>query len=412
MPYIPFKRSISQRHCDGATGHFDRLCIRFVPRGRSDENDMQVLFPEEVCYSVTNSCIPLPQNYSRQMKKILSIAGARPQFIKHAALQRWLQKRFRAVTLHTGQHYDANMSDIFFAELNIPAPEFQLKHTERSSHGAQTAVMLTGIEKALISEKPDALLVYGDTNSTLAGALAAAKLHVPVIHVEAGMRGYNRQVPEEINRLLTDHVSDFLFCPTRSSVENLQKEGIVNGVFCCGDIMTDIFYLSLPLLKEKMQEPYYFATIHRPYNTDSKERMLQILDAMQRLKHKVVFAIHPRTSGLLHQYGVDTSRFSNIIFIPPVGYLDSLSWQKGASAVITDSGGMQKEAYLLRKKCVVIRTETEWTEALETGWTILLFDRLNELQEVIGQPAKAYIENIFGDGHTAEYITDMLVKNL
>jgi UDP-GlcNAc3NAcA epimerase len=346
------------------------------------------------------------------VKKILSIVGARPQFIKHAALQRWLQTKFCAITLHSGQHYDTNMSDLFFAELGIPAPEFQLNLRGGGCHGEQTAHMLIGIEKVLLDEKPDAVLVYGDTNSTLAGALAASKLHVPVIHVEAGMRGFNKKVPEEVNRVLTDHVSDLLFCPTRTSVENLEKEGINKGVFLCGDIMTDIFYLSLPHLEKKMDKPYYFATIHRPYNTDNKDRMLKVLNAMQHLNLKVVFAIHPRTSDLLNKYGIDTGNYPNILFVPPVGYIDSLSYQKEAQAVITDSGGMQKEAYLLQKKCALIRTETEWVEALETGWTSLAFDRLDDLQQVIDQPGGPYIENLFGDGHTAEYIMNVLQKEL
>lgn len=346
------------------------------------------------------------------MKKIISVVGARPQFIKHTPVQLELQKHFDAITIHTGQHYDADMSDIFFNELKIPKPEYHLT-LKGKLHGEQTAEMMVEIEKISLQEQPAAILVYGDTNSTLAAALVAAKLNIPVIHVEAGLRSFNKEMPEEVNRILVDHVSKILFCPSAIAVQHLKNEGVTTNVYLCGDVMKDMLQLATPFLRDLMgDEKYYFATIHRPYNTDSRERMLEILNRFQQLSAKVVFPIHPRTSNLLQKYNIDRSDYDNIIMIPPVGYFDSLSYQKNALAVLTDSGGMQKEAYWLGKKCVTVRKETEWVETLEGGWNTLCFDQLDNIQQIIDAPAGEYNELLYGEDLVAKRIVANIIENL
>lgn len=346
------------------------------------------------------------------MKKIISVVGARPQFIKHTPLQLALQKKFNALTIHTGQHYDADMSDIFFRELKIPRPEYHLR-LKGKLHGEQTAEMMVEIEKIIIREKPNAILVYGDTNSTLAAGLVAAKLNVPIIHVEAGLRSFNKEMPEEVNRILVDHISKLLFCPSDTAVQHLKREGITDGVYLSGDVMKDMLKLSIPYLKDMMSGvPYYFATIHRPYNTDSKERLFKILNTFQQLKAKVVFPIHPRTSNLLKEYGVKKEEYDNIIMIQPVGYFDSLSYQRSADAVLTDSGGMQKEAYWMKKKCVTIRKETEWVETQEGGWNTLSFENLDKMQEIIDRIPENYNERLYGGEEVADSIVTTISKSL
>ncbi len=343
------------------------------------------------------------------MKKIISVIGARPQFIKHAPLQLQLQKHFQSITVHTGQHYDENMSAIFFNELHIPQPDYLFDIGGSKMQAEQTGIMMTEIEKVCMHEKPDALLVYGDTNSTLAATLVAAKLMVPIIHIEAGLRSFNRTMPEEINRIVADEFATLLFCPTKTAVENLRNEGIVhNKIFVCGDVMCDMLELIKPKVKQLINYPYYFATIHRPYNTDDKQQLKQILDAFNGLDKKVVFAIHPRTIARLQSFGLQQANFSNIEFIPPVGYLQSICYQLYADGIITDSGGMQKEAYMLRKKCVTLRSETEWTETLTNGWNTLMFTNLHDLQTVLSNKPGAYIENIYGNGHAAEEIVSII----
>lgn len=346
------------------------------------------------------------------MKTILSIIGARPQFIKHAPLQLALQKKFNALSFHTGQHYDPNMSQIFFDELGIPEPEYQMDLDGLKTHGEQTSRMIMDIENVCMKIHPDALLVYGDTNSTLAGALVASKLCIPVIHIEAGLRSYNREMPEEINRILTDVLSGILFCPTKEAVENLKKEGITKNVFVTGDVMMDTLYLVKDKIKAKLEYPYYFATIHRPYNTDAPERLLSILSELNQLKHKVVLAIHPRTRSRIKTFGYAEDDFSNIQFIDPVGYIDSLSYQQFSEAVITDSGGMQKEAYTLRKKCLTIRSETEWTETLKGNWNQLVFDHLKEISNKLNIEPENYRENLYGDGNAAGEILETITNFL
>ena len=352
-------------------------------------------------------------NRKPYMKKIISIIGARPQFIKHAPMQLQLQKEFTAITLHTGQHYDANMSDVFFNELNIPQPDYLFDIGGSKPQGEQTGIMMAEIEKVCVKEKPDALLVYGDTNSTLAGTLVAAKMCIPLIHVEAGLRSFNRAMPEEVNRIVADEFATMLFCPTQQAVGNLKKEGIVHDkIFVCGDVMCDMLELIRPKVKQLVNEPYYFATIHRPYNTDDAERMKLILDTFEKLDKKVVFAVHPRTIARMKSYGLNQEGYNNIQFIPPTGYLESISYQMFAGCVITDSGGMQKEAYMLQKKCITLRSETEWTETLQNNWNTLVFDDIASLGSVIQQPCGTYTPGLYGDGNAAAEIVSIIKNNL
>jgi len=310
--------------------------------------------------------------------KIVSIVGARPQFIKCAPLSRELRKVHHEILVHTGQHYDHDMSDIFFEELNIPKPDYNLG-IGSGSHGEQTGKMLTEIEKVLLKEKPDLVLVYGDTNSTLAGALAAVKLHIRVAHVEAGLRSFDRNMPEEINRVLTDHISDILFCPTQTAVDNLSKEGITQGVHLVGDVMLDALEYNKTVAEKKSKilevlglkkDKYLVITIHRPSNTDSRENLNNIIKALREIGEAVVFPVHPRTKKFLQEYGLDFP--ANVRLMDPLGYLDMLKLMAGARKILTDSGGIQKEAYMLGVPCVTLRENTEWVETLEGGWNVLV----------------------------------------
>ncbi len=320
------------------------------------------------------------------MFKLLTIVGARPQFIKAAAFSRAIQENpqfnIQEILLHTGQHFDRNMSQIFFDELKIPAPHYNL-NINNASHSEMTGQMLIEIEKVIIKEHPDALLVYGDTNSTLAGALAAAKLHVPVIHIESGLRSYNKKMPEEINRVLADHVSDLLFCPTKQAVLNLEKENILNNVHMVGDIMHDMVqlvrannYIKLQNLQAlnitKPDVSYIVLTLHRAENTDDITRLKTLLDYVISFASvnnlQIIFPIHPRTKKLCEVQGIDLKHFH---LQEPLGYFHMQALVQHAAYVFTDSGGLQKEAYFHRVPCVTLREETEWTETLDNGWNRL-----------------------------------------
>lgn len=343
------------------------------------------------------------------MKKIISVIGARPQFIKHAPVQLELQRYFHSITVHTGQHYDENMSAVFFNELGIPKPDHLFDIGGSKPQGEQTGMMMTAIEKVCLAEKPSAVLVYGDTNSTLAGTLVAAKSQVPIIHIEAGLRSFNRAMPEEINRIVADEFATLLFCPTQQAIENLKKEGIVHDkIFLCGDVMCDMLELIKPKAKRLIEYPYYFATIHRPYNTDDVQQLKKILDALNSLDKKVVFAIHPRTIARMQSFGLQQTQFNNIHFIAPVGYVESISYQLFADGIITDSGGMQKEAYMLKKKAVTLRSETEWVETLAGGWNTLMFEDLEQLEQVLNSSCGTHVQNLYGDGHAAGGIVSII----
>jgi UDP-GlcNAc3NAcA epimerase len=345
-------------------------------------------------------------------KKIISVIGARPQFIKHAPVSVALKKKFNSLSIHTGQHFDENMSRVFFDELNIDKPDFLLDLGKPSTHGAQTAVMLQQVEEILIKEKPDAVLLYGDTNSTIAGSLAASKLNIFIIHIEAGLRSFNREMPEEINRVVTDHLSSLLFAPTQTAIDNLKNEGITQGVYLTGDVMCDSLEMMKPFLEKKSGRNYYFTTLHRPYNTDQDERLVRILRVLNELDKPVIFPIHPRTANLLKSRGENLNAYSNIEFIPPVGYKDCLSYQAYCDCVITDSGGIQKEAYMLEKQCITIRKETEWVETLQGGCNTLVFEHPEKISEILAENKKLNFEKLYGDGHAAEEITTIIEKHL
>ncbi len=345
------------------------------------------------------------------MHSILSIIGARPQFIKHAAVHKHLKQHFRALTLHTGQHFDGNMSGSFFEELNIAAPDFHLGIGAVGSHAAQTGRMMEGIEKVCLAERPDAVLIYGDTNTTLAGALTAVKLQIPVFHVEAGIRGFNRALPEEVNRIIADTFSTLLFCPTQEAADNLRQEGIAHeGVLLTGDVMCDMLEEMRHQIRTFSSEPYYYATLHRPYNTDEPQRLKLVLQALNGLPARVYFPLHPRTRHCMERAGFRAEVYSNIHFLEPVGYLDSLSYQAGAACIITDSSGVQKEAYMLRRKCITLRTETEWHDTLKEGWNRLVFEELEELPRLVAETPGRYVEGMFGDGGAGGRIVEQILR--
>ena len=378
--------------------------------------------------------------------KILTIIGARPQFIKAAPVSLAIAEHNRLtphisplteIIIHTGQHFDADMSDVFFKELNIPRPDYNLG-INSASHGVMTGRMLEKIEEILTKEKPGWVLVYGDTNSTLAGALAAIKLHIPVAHVEAGLRSFNREMPEEHNRVLTDHCTDVLFCPTETAVNNLRNEGFTNIVndgklvesidpslfaphaspltLNIGDTMYDavlqfseIAQRRSTILEDLGIKPkeYLLATIHRPYNTDIPGNLQNILSAFIEINEPIIFPVHPRTRQKLT--GLPSHQLKNLQCISPVGYLDMLILEQNARAILTDSGGVQKEAYFFGVPCVTIRTETEWVETVGAGWNIVVGAEREKIVKAVrcfktDNPRPKF----YGDGHAAEKIVDIL----
>ncbi len=377
--------------------------------------------------------------------KLVTIIGARPQIIKAAALSRAIKNhysnRIQEVIVHTGQHYDDNMSQVFFDELGIPHPDYNL-HVGSASHGVQTARMTEGIEEVLLKEKPDFIVLYGDTNSTLAGAVAAAKIHVPIVHIEAGLRSFNKSMPEEINRIVCDHCSTLLFTPTKAGLENLKREGFPMDndgpftidnpkVYHCGDIMYDnsLYFASIAEQKTDIiqrlgltSNPFILATIHRDSNTDHPERLNAIFEALIQLSKttQVVLPLHPRTAKLL-KTNLDSEKQTQIFnrpsisIIPPVSFLEMIALERHTQLVMTDSGGVQKEAYFFKKPCIILRPETEWVEIVETGNAILVDADETRImqawQHFEGNPPTAFPE-IFGDGHAAEFMLEqMLLTN-
>jgi UDP-GlcNAc3NAcA epimerase len=358
--------------------------------------------------------------------KICTVVGARPQFIKAAAVSRAIQKEsgITEVLIHTGQHYDANMSGQFFEELHIPHPSYQL-NIGSSSHGVQTGQMLGAVEAVLQEELPDWVLVYGDTNSTLAGALAAAKLHIPVAHVEAGLRSFNRTMPEEINRITADHLSQVLFAPTTTSYQRLLKEGIDAGqVFQVGDVMYDTTKYYNQFNKNRhtivteldlKTNDYVLVTIHRAENTDQELRLINICHALIELAgvRQVILPLHPRTKGALAKIGLLERMQEHITLIPPVGYLDMLALEQYAYCIVTDSGGVQKEAYFNQVPCITLRDETEWVELVAAFWNQLcppnlpfsLIELVNSAKSLAQQTEQS---DLYGQGDTAERIVGVL----
>ena len=352
------------------------------------------------------------------------MVGARPQFVKLAILSKRLRRRFREIILHTGQHYDDELSRVFFNELKIPWPDFNLG-IGSGNHGEQTGRILEGIEDILLKQKPDLVIVYGDTNSTLAGALAAAKLKIPLAHVEAGLRSYKKTMPEEINRVVSDHLSDLLFCPTRTAVENLKKEGIRKGVYLVGDLMYDSVLRNIKIAERKSTvmkdlalkaKDFYLVTIHRAENTDNRENLKKIVDILLSLKGKVIFPAHPRVKKFLRKYNLQ-KRLQikrEINLITPVSYWDMLVLEKNARFVLTDSGGVQKEAFFLKTSCITLREETEWTETLKAGMNKVTGLNLKKINRAL--KSKSALDNIgshpFGDGKASEKIFKIISKRI
>ena len=352
--------------------------------------------------------------------KIVTILGARPQFIKAGTVSREFAKysEIEEIIVHTGQHFDANMSDVFFDEMKIPKPHYNL-NINGLGHGAMTGQMLEMIEEVLLKEKPDWVMVYGDTNSTIAGALAASKLHIKVAHVEAGLRSFNMKMPEEVNRILTDRISSILFCPTQSAIDNLQKEGYDNldiRVVKNGDVMQDgaMFYKDLAVAPNNviLQKEYILSTVHRAENTDDPSRLEAIVEALNEIAKEIqiILPLHPRTKNILNKSDMILSE--NITVIDPIGYLTMVFLIKNAKLIMTDSGGLQKEAFFFEKPCITLRDETEWIELIENGFNILA----GANKEKIVEHYKSYKFNddfsidLYGGGKASEVIVKELLK--
>jgi UDP-GlcNAc3NAcA epimerase len=381
------------------------------------------------------------------MKKIITVIGARPQIIKAAAISRAIKNNFSdkilEVIVHTGQHYDENMSQIFFKELEIPFPNFNL-NVGSGSHGEQTAKMLEGLENIYLQEKPDAVIVYGDTNSTIAGALAASKIHIPVIHIEAGLRSFNKAMPEEINRIACDHMSTLLFTPSETGHRNLLNEGIKNDqkeaasidnpkIYLCGDIMYDnsLYFSAMSEQKSKIlneleitTDEFILCTIHRDTNTDDTANLNAIFRALLRIQKtsnlKIVLPLHPRTKEKLNSHLdenllTEINQNKNFKIIPPTGFLDIISLEKNARLIITDSGGLQKEAFFFQKPCVILRDQTEWIEIVENGNAVIAganeLKIISSVETLIKRTDYTY-PNLYGDGNAANFICKKITEEL
>ena len=355
--------------------------------------------------------------------KIIIIGGARPNFIKIAPFLKEIKKhkRIEPILIHTGQHYDFGMSGLFFRELGIQKPDYHLG-VGSGSNAWQTAETMERLEPILLKEKPNFVVVVGDVNSTLAGALTAARLGVRLVHIESGLRGYDRTMPEEVNRVLTDHLSDLLFCPTENAMKNLKKEGIEKGAYNVGDITYDTFLKSIKIAQKKSRvlktlklkpKSYFLLTLHRPQNVDNPESLKKILRALQKNNEKIIFPVHPRTKKSLTRFDKSAlNRHPNFLFIEPVGFIDILWLEKNSQKIITDSGGVQKEAYWFKIPCITLRDTTEWVETVKNGWNILVGNDEKKIINAIRNfnPSRRQY-NYFGNGKTAEKIVEILIKN-
>ncbi len=380
-------------------------------------------------------------------KKIITIIGARPQIIKSSAISRAIRTKFQheieELIVHTGQHYDENMSEVFFEEMQIPKPHFNL-NVGSGSHGAQTAKMIEGLESIFLAEKPDAVVVYGDTNSTIAGGLAAAKIHIPVVHIEAGLRSFNKAMPEELNRIACDHFSTLLFTPTSTGLENLKKEGFsatinskatidLPNVYQCGDIMFDNSMYFSEISDEKstilqindlVKDNYVLCTIHRDSNTDIAANLNSIFKALIHISEsknlKIVLPIHPRTKGKMEAL-LDSDLLlkikdsATILIIPPAGFLDIIALEKNARIIISDSGGLQKESFFFQKPCVILREQTEWIEIVENGNALLAgsdFQKIIDSFNLLYNKTNYSYPAFYGDGDAASFICQKIVEDL
>jgi len=351
--------------------------------------------------------------------KLVTIIGARPQFVKASVVSKALREAGHTeILVNTGQHYDDNMAKIFFEEMAIPRPDYDLG-VGSGTHAQQTAASMIGIEEILIKEHPDFLIVYGDTNATVAGALAAAKLHIKIVHIEAGLRSYNRQMPEEINRIVTDVISDYLMVPTQVAADNLKREGIDQGVHIVGDVMVDALRTYTLVAEQKSiilnqlkleKDDFILMTIHRPSNADSNERLSEILRSVSGVGLPVVFPVHPRSKARVEALMGDVD--GDIRLIEPVGYLDMMLLEKYSRMIITDSGGVQKEAYLHKTPCLTVRSETEWVETVSDGWNYLVGDNLDLIQELSQNfPKPKSWSNHYGDGNSSSQIVTLLAQS-
>ncbi|EKB48610.1 non-hydrolyzing UDP-N-acetylglucosamine 2-epimerase [Cecembia lonarensis] len=363
------------------------------------------------------------------MIKLFTVIGARPQFIKAAVISRLVRdvykNQVREVLVHTGQHYDQNMSDIFFEDMDIPRPDFFLSINEKS-HGAMTGKILIKLEELMINQKPDLVLVYGDTNSTLAGALAASKLHIPIAHVEAGLRSFWKKMPEEQNRILTDHLADFLFCPTDTAINNLKNESIINNVFNVGDIMLDSFNYYNGMLENKPLKfiqvdkqsdfnlnslnKFSLLTLHRAENTTSKQTLDSIFENLNKLNTPIIFPVHPRTRDVIKSFGLRIP--SSIMCVEPVGYFEMLYLLRSCERVITDSGGLQKEAFFAKKQCFTLRNQTEWVETLHNNCNTLLDPETTFHEIILKNEPFGPFHSYFGSGRTGKDIIDAILKTI
>jgi UDP-N-acetylglucosamine 2-epimerase len=349
------------------------------------------------------------------MKTVLTIVGARPQFIKAAPISKVIRNYFREILIHTGQHYDTNMSEVFFSQLSIPLPNKYLE-VGSGSHAYQTATMMIRMESVFNFYKPDAIIIYGDTNSTLAAALTASKLHIPIAHIEAGLRNFDLHIPEEINRVVADKLSKWLFAPTDNAVENLAKEGIVNGVYKTGDVMYDALLYTVELSKSQSSiidelglspEDYSLCTIHRAENTDNIDNLKNILEAICKLNDTIVFPIHPRTRKIINKYDIRIS--GNVRLIQPLGHLDFVALTASTKKIITDSGGVQREAYWLKKPCITVFPSTSWPETVLDGWNRLVSCDVDAIIDAYRQANKGVVHKFhFGDGKASEKIVNIL----
>mgnify|MGYP000275914317 CR=1 FL=1 len=350
--------------------------------------------------------------------KIVSVVGARPQFIKLAPLSRQVRDFHKEIIIHSGQHYDNEMSQLFFDDLEIPKPDYNLG-VGSGSHAYQTSEILVRTEKILHKEKPDLVIVYGDTNTTIAASLAAAKMNIKIAHIESGLRSFNTRMPEEINRVLTDHCSNLLFAPTQTAVENLRNEGITNGVHMVGDIMYDALINNIEIASKKSnilnkynlaKKGYILLTIHRQENTDIEANLCNIISAAINIDKKIVFPVHPRTIKFIAKYDLDKLiENSKIEMVPPLGYLDFINLLKNSEKIMTDSGGVQKEAYILEIPCVTLRNETEWVETVHDGWNTIVGTDIDSItNSLLNLFPTAATKKLFGEGNSSKLISDKL----